>query len=194
VDLAGERQLLIFNADSLISLSPVDGQLLWGFPWQTSHNCNIATPIAAGDFVFISSGYGKGCAVLKVTKSGSDYDVQRVYRHTRMRNHFSNSVLWDDHLYGFDEHTLTCMDFRTGEIRWRDGSVGKGAVIAADGLLILLGESGKLVLAKATPDGFKPTAEWEFSANRCWSLPALANGKLYLRDQRRIVCLPLQKD
>jgi outer membrane protein assembly factor BamB len=195
--IAGVRQLLVFTNSALVSLSPHDGAVYWRFPWKTEGGFNIATPLVFGDYVFISSGYGKGCALLEIA-AGPDGSLRadRVYEHNRMRNHFASSVRVGDDLYGFDQTDLVCMDARTGEIRWREKGFrkfGKGNLLAADGRLILLGEPGVLALAEASPAGYHETASFQASRNKCWTVPALARGKLYLRDESEIVCYDLRK-
>ena len=193
--IAGVRQLLVFTNIALVSLSPRTGAVNWRYPWKTENGFNIATPLVFGDYVFISSGYGKGCALLEVT---ADPDgglgalaaqrADRVYEHNRMRNHFASSVRCGDDIYGFDQTDLVCMDARTGEIRWREKGFrkfGKGNLLAADGRLILLGESGVLALAEATPAGYRETASFQASRNKCWTVPALREGGSTCATSRR---------
>jgi outer membrane protein assembly factor BamB len=185
---AGVRQVLFFTGKHLVSVSPKDGQLNWQFPWETSYDCNIATPIARGDYVFISSGYDRGCALLGITKAKEgQLQVHPVYQHNRMRNHFSSSVLYKDHLYGFDDATLICMEFRTGQTRWKEKGFQKGSLLVADGHLIILGEKGKLALAAATPEQYREKASFAVSHTKCWVVPVLADGKLYVRDEKALV-------
>ncbi|MBW3597533.1 MAG: PQQ-like beta-propeller repeat protein [Planctomycetes bacterium] len=191
---AGVRQVLFFTAEALVSVAPKDGRLYWRYPWSTLMDCNIATPVVAEDYVFISSGYDRGCALLKVVrKEGDALEVQPVYEHDQMRNHFGASVLYQGHLYGFDETQLACMDFRTGEVKWRAKGFRKGSLLVADGRLIILGENGKLALAEATPADYREQASLRISRRRCWTAPTLAGGKLYLRDEQQILCLDLRR-
>jgi outer membrane protein assembly factor BamB len=174
----GKHQVLFFTGAALVSLDPKTGRENWRFPWKTDFGCNIATPIAVGNYVFISSGYGKGCALLEVRADGP----HRVYESNRMCNHFSSSVYHQEYLYGFNEGTLTCMNFRTGEVRWKERGFKKGSLILADGHLIVLGESGKLALAKATPEGYVEETAYQFPSSKgCWTAPSLADGVLYVR-------------
>jgi outer membrane protein assembly factor BamB len=181
--LTGRRQLLHFSGDSLLSVTPA-GEFLWRFPWETSHHCNAATPLVRGDYVFISSSYGKGCALLKITPAGAE----AVYETNEMCNHFSSSILVGEHIYGFSDSILKCLDFRTGQPAWTKRGLGKGSLLAADGKLIILGENGTLCLASATPTAYEELASFRFSSKRCWSTPALAQGKLYVRDTEKLVC------
>jgi outer membrane protein assembly factor BamB len=198
VTLAGVRQLLIFTNTALVSLSPLDGQIYWRYPWETPGGFNIATPIPFGDCVFISSGYGKGCALLEVTREpDGSVAAHRVYEHNRMRNHFASSVRCGDYLYGFDQTDLACMELCTGKVVWREKgfrTFGKGSLLIADGQLIVLGESGKLYLVEATPAGYYEKASFQVSSNKCWTAPIAAHGKLYVRTESQIICLDLQND
>jgi hypothetical protein len=100
-----------------------------------------------------------------------------------------------DHIYGIDDPGfLTCLDVRTGKVAWRGGRVGKGSLLGVNGHLLVLSEDGRLVLVEANPDKYHEAASCEvFPGKRCWTMPALANGKLYLRDETEIVCLDLAK-
>jgi outer membrane protein assembly factor BamB len=107
-----------------------------------------------------------------------------------MRNHYASSVLVGDHLYGYSGQILTCMRFETGEVAWQDRSVGKGQVVYADGKLYLLSEGGNVGLAEATPQGYKEISRFSIGSRQypTWTLPVIANGKLYLRDQGMVWC------
>src|SRR5207245_3859030 len=112
-----------------------------------------------------------------------------VYEHNRMRNHFSTCVLHGEHLYGFDESFLVCMELRTGKILWKKRGFGKGSLLAAGDRLIVLGEQGNLALAEASPDSYREISACSVLGGKCWSAPVLAGGKLYVRDEDQLVCL-----
>jgi outer membrane protein assembly factor BamB len=191
--LAGVRQIVFFTANRLVGVTPAEGTVLWQFPWETTYGCNIATPIVRGDYIFISSGYGRGCAQLHISHADGGWSVERVYGNVRMKNHFSSSVLFGEHLYGFDDALLTCMDFRTGKVAWKERGFEKGSLLIADGHLIVLGEQGLLAIAPATPEGFREKASFPFSADKCWTAPVVAGGLLYLRDEKQIACYDLRR-
>jgi outer membrane protein assembly factor BamB len=178
-------------------LAPKDGRLLWRHEWITDNGFNIATPLVFGNYVFISSAYGKGCALLEISKEADgSLRSDLVYEHNRMRNHFSSCVRQGDHLYGFDQTDLVCMNVRTGNIVWREKGIRsfkKGNLLIADGQLLVLGEFGTLYQADATPAGYRQRASVSVSENKCWTVPVLADGKLYIRDESQIVCLDLRK-
>jgi outer membrane protein assembly factor BamB len=189
----GKRQILVFTANGPVSVAPEDGALLWRYPWETRFSANIATPIVVSHYVFISSNYDKGCALLDVSASADgSWQARPVYEHNRMRNHFSTSVYYQEHLYGFDDATLVCMNFRTGKVLWKEKDFKKGSLLIADGKLIILGESGTLALAEATPAAYKKLSSFRFSRGKCWTVPVLSNGRLYVRDEEKIVCYDLR--
>jgi outer membrane protein assembly factor BamB len=192
--LAGRPQIVFFTGDAVLGVAGKDGSLYWRYPWATEAGCNIATPIIAGNYVFISSGYNHGCAVLEiVADADGQLHAEKVYEHNRMRNHFGSSVLHHDHIYGFDEGFLVCMNLRTGKICWKERGFGKGTLLSADGHLIVLGDQGKLALVAASPEAFRQEATLQVSRKRCWIMPALAHGKLYVRDEEQVQCLDVSR-
>jgi len=106
----------------------------------------------------------------------------------------NSAVLWQGYLYGFNDENLTCVAWDTGEARWSERSLRRGALmLTADGRLLLLSENGQLVVAQATPEAFRPLARARILQGRCWSAPVLANGLLYARNaQGEAVCLDLR--
>jgi outer membrane protein assembly factor BamB len=192
-DLADERQVIFFTERGLVGLTPDKGKLLWRFPWTTDYGTNIATPIVAGDYVFISSGYGTGCALVKIDKTDTGLAASLVYKNRNMKTHFSSGVRYHDHIYGFDDTLLICMELRTGAVVWKQKGFHKGALTIADGHLFILGEKGTLAVAPASPDAYHEKGRCQFSEQRCWTVPVVANGRLYVRDQDRIACYSLKE-
>jgi len=105
-----------------------------------------------------------------------------------MRTHFSTCVRYQDHLYGFDDSNLTCMEFRTGKVLWDERGFSKGSLLVADGKLVILGERGLAALAEASPAGYREISRFTFSDDRCWTVPVIANGRMYIRDEEKLVC------
>ena len=193
VDLAGVRQVIYFSGEAVVGLSPEDGSPYWRYPWKTSYDLNIATPIfVPPNQIFISSGYDHGAALLRIEAGSNGIGVTRVWESRRMKNHFGTSVLVGDFLYGFDNAILKCIEARTGKEQWKHRGYGKGALIYADGHLLVMSDSGRLALAKATPEGFSETAGVQVLSGRSWTAPTLANGRVFVRDMRKIVCLDLR--
>ena len=150
---------------------------------------NAADPLFSGDTVFISSDYGKGCALLRLGRGRPTV----LWQNRNMRNHFNACVRVGGALYGNDENTLKCIDLQTGAERWRSRGMGKGGLIAADGKLIVLTERGELTIVQATPERDVELARAKVLNGRCWTHPVLANGLVYCRSHEgRLVCLDLK--
>lgn len=188
IDVAGVRQVVFFTGSSVAALSPADGQLLWRYPWRTDWDVNAATPIfLPPNRLFVSSGYDTGSALLELKGKS----VEPVWKSKGMKNQFSSSVLVDGHIYGFDNRVLKCLVAATGEEKWKQGGLGHGSLLYADGRLIILSEDGKLVLAEATPAGYREQASVQPLSGRCWTAPTLANGRLYIRNQENLIAFDL---
>lgn len=187
-EVGGIPQAIVFTAQRALGVDTRDGRLLWSYDRVSNRTANIATPIARGNRVFVSSDYGTGAALLELSASGNAVNAKEVYFTREMRNHHASSVLIGDHLYGFSSAILTAMKFDTGEVAWRDRSVGKGSVIFADERLYLYSETGVVGLAEATPAGYREHGRFQIRTGSLptWSHPVVANGKLYLRDQDNI--------
>jgi outer membrane protein assembly factor BamB len=167
---------------------------MWKFPWKASYDINSSDAIIAGDTIFVSSGYNKGCVLVKI----SGGEATEVWQNKNMRNHINCSVLWEGHIYGFDGQVggggkLTCLDLATGEKKWSQDGMGTGSLMIADGKLIILSEKGKLVIAAASPEGFKELASAEILTGKCWTYPVLANGRIYARNaDGQLVCVDVR--
>lgn len=181
----GATQVVFFTAERAVGLNVTDGRLLWEYSRPSNNVANVATPIVKANRVFISSDYGTGGGVVEIKP---DNKAQEIWFNKDMRNHHSSSVLIGDHLYGFSGSILTAMKFDTGEIAWRDRSVGKGSLVYADGHLYLFSENGVVGLVEATPAGYKEKGRFRIEQESLptWAHPVVAGGRLYLRDQDTI--------
>lgn len=192
-NINGVRQILVFSGTQLFSLSPTDGKLYWKYPWKTNWFVNAAVPIVIPeDKVFISTSYDRGGALLRIGGSKTNQTVEEVWLTKGMKNHFNSSVQYKGYLYGFDNAQLKCMDVANGETKWTKGGFGKGSLMLADGQLIVLSERGLLVLVEATPDEYREKASAQVLEGKCWTMPTLVNGKLYLRNQKELICLNMK--
>jgi outer membrane protein assembly factor BamB len=187
---ANVRQAVFLTGTRLVGLDPKTGKLSWSFDWPTPNFANVATPLVRGDYIFISSGYSMGCALLRIHRDGEKLDVELVYKNNLMRNHYASCVFYKDYLYGFDEGYLTCLSFRKGKKRmWKEGKFGRGNLLLVGEHLLVLGKNGKMALVEPTPAGYRELALCSVSDNPCWSMPAFAHGRLYLRDDEQVLCL-----
>ncbi len=194
----GVRVILAFVGDALLCLRS-DGTLLGSFGWATDHHGNIATPLVVDDYVFISSNYGMGCALLRLKPDGEGLKPEPVYTRRRkvMMNHHSSCVYRDGYLYGFSDATLKCVDMKEGkEVEdWEAAGLHKGCVILADKHLVVLTEDGDLALVEATPAEYRPVAKVRSGlggGGKNWALPVLVDGRLFLRDSTQVLCLDVR--
>ena len=187
-EIGGVRQAIFFTGERALGVDVYDGRLLWSYDRVANRTANIATPIARGNRVFLSSDYQTGAALLSLTGEGKGVSAKEVYFTNEMRNHHASSVLIGDHLYGFSSSILTAMHFDTGKVAWRNRSVGKGSVVFAGDRLYLFSENGVVGLAEANPSGYVEHGRFQLRTGSLptWSHPVVAGGKLYLRDQDTI--------
>jgi hypothetical protein len=199
---ARTRQIICFTARRMVGLRPSNGALLWEYQWATPNDANIATPIVARDYVFLSSDYQTGCALLELAPDGDGVKAKPIYvrRDKLMRNQFSTCVRHRDQLYGFDVEgyggvgPLKCINLRTFTEAWMAKDLQRGSLLYADGHLLVLTEHGELALVEATPKEYRKKAKVKvLGRQQTWALPALAGGRLYLRDNEKLVCLDLRK-
>ena len=187
-EVGGIRQAIYFTETRVVGVDVNTGNRLWSYEAVANRTANIATPIVRGNKVFVSSDYGTGAALLDLAAARGGVLAREVYFTRDMRNHHATSVLVGDHLYGFSSSILTAMQFDTGQVAWRDRSVGKGSLVFADDRLYLFSERGTVGLAEATPTGYREHGRFDIRTGNLptWSHPVVSGGKLFLRDQDTI--------
>ena len=191
--LAGRRQLLIVSGTRILGASVEDGSLLWSIGWKTSYDANCAQPLVVDtNHVFVSSGYGHGATLLKITEDAGRYSVEQVWFNRNMKNKFNSSVLVDGVVYGLDEGILAALDVRTGDRLWKKGRYRFGQLLYASGHLIVLSEDGDLALVEATPDEYRELVRFESIPGKTWNVPAMAEGLLLVRNQTEMVAYDLR--
>ena len=193
---AGVRQYIQLFQRDFAGFDAKTGKVLWkaGFPKGTT--AVIPTPIYEDGVVYVTAGYKAGCKAIKL---GPNHEVETVYERNDMSNHHGGVILVDGHLYGYHSSRggWTCQNFKSGEVVWKDRSLGKGAIGYADGMIYCLDEKkGTVVLAEASPKAWKergrftlePQTEIRAASGGIWVHPVILNGRLYLRDQDLIYC------
>lgn len=185
----GATQLLaLFSGREIIGVTQAAGQELWSIPWRTLWDLNAADPIVHEGRMFVSSGNGVGCALFDIRTN----PPAQLWRNKNLMTTMNAAVLWEGHLYGFNDSRLACLSWETGEALWTHMDLRKGSLIVAAGKLILLSENGKLVIAEPNPKRFEPLAEAVVLEGRCWTTPVLSHGRLFARNAAgQIVCLDL---
>lgn len=190
-EIGGVPQVIFFTGIAAVGVAPKDGTLLWRYPWKTTYDLNIATPIYSNGKVFISSNYGSGAAVFSVNDKN---ETQTVWKALSMQNHFATPVLYEGNLYGFSENRLRCVDFATGKLVWDQLGLGRGSLTIADGHLILLGDHGQLALAKPTPEKYDEISRAQIfdKAILTWTAPVVSGGRLFVRHENELTAFDLR--
>ena len=193
--IGGARHALFFTRTGLVDLDPANGQIRFTFPWRSRFQAsvNAATPLVIGNLVFISASYGAGAALLEV--NGSQF--RKIWSNDdAMSNHYSTCVHRDGFLYGFhgrqeEGQALRAIELKTGKVMWSVEGYGAGTVTLAGDRLLILRENGELVIALATPKEFKPLAGARILTGVVRAYPAIADGMLYARSEKTLVCVKL---
>jgi outer membrane protein assembly factor BamB len=184
-DVHGVRTYMTLTSTAGVGIRAADGKLMWRYTGAANRTANITTPIYANNQVFFSSAYGTGGALVGLRAASGEIRAQEVYFTRDMQNHHGGVVLIDGYLYGYNNSVLTCLEWATGKMMWRDRSVGKGAVSYADGHLYILGENNVVGLVEATPAGYREKGRFTIRDQGwpSWSHPAIAGGRLFIRNQ-----------
>ncbi|MCP5527549.1 MAG: PQQ-like beta-propeller repeat protein [Verrucomicrobiales bacterium] len=193
-EFGGVRQYVQITDRSVFGVAAADGRLLWRAD-RSGRTAVIPTPIVHEDLVYVTSGYGVGCNLFKVSFTGGKFAAEEVYANKVMKNHHGGVVLRDGRLYGYSDGAgWVCQDLKSGETVWNDkNALGKGAVTYADRRLYLRdeGRKGTVALIEATPEGYREHGRFdqpERSSKNSWPHPVLHAGRLYLRDQDVLLC------
>jgi outer membrane protein assembly factor BamB len=189
---AGVPQVVVFNAGSVAGHNLDSGALLWQQPYARSH-VHVAAPLPFGtDRVLFSSGYGHGSELYHVRRDADGrWAAELVWKTRRLKAKFVNPIEHDGFLYSLDDGVLTCLSVETGEPRWRDGRYGHGQVLRVGDHLLVMSESGQLVLIEPSPDGLRELGRHGVFTGKTWNPPALAGSSLFLRTDHEAVCLQL---
>jgi outer membrane protein assembly factor BamB len=184
-DVHGIRTVIAFTGQAGVGLRLSDGSLLWRYREPSNRTANAATPIYADGRVFYTSNYGVGAGLLALRPAAGGIDTNEVYFTRDMQNHHGGVVLVDGYLYGYNNAILTCLEFATGKMMWRDRSVGKGAITYADGHLYIVGENQTVGLVEATPAGYREKGRFTIKDEgwNSWAHPVVAGGTLFIRNQ-----------
>ncbi len=201
----GNDQILIFNGEGLFAHHPADGAVLWQYEYTNSPKINVAQPIplsAAGfpllpsslepeNFtsgktaarILLPTGYTVGTTLLDLAvASDGKWTAKPVWQSKRLKPKFNNIVVKDGYAYGADEGILTCIDLKNGKRKWKDGRYGFGQLLLVGDLLLILAESGHLVLVEANPEHFREVSKFRALNGKTWNHPAIGNSLLLVRN------------
>ena len=187
-DVQGVRTVMALTAEAGVGVRASDGKLMWRYRQVANRTANITTPIFSDNKVFYSSAYDAGGALLGLTAQNGEVKAQEIYFTREMQNHHGGVLLINGYLYGFNNSILTCLEFSTGKMMWRNRSVGKGSLTYADGHLYIESEDNVVGLAEASPTGYREKGRFRIPDQGLpsWAHPVVAGGRLYIRNQRTL--------
>jgi outer membrane protein assembly factor BamB len=194
--IQGLRHALFLTRAGLVDVDPEAGKVRYELPWRArmKASVNAATPIVVDDFVFVSASYGTGAILLQIGTNG----LKKIWANEEaLTNHYATSVYKDRFLYGYhgrqeERPSLRCIEFKTGYVRWNVAGYGAGTITLAGDKLLIVREGGELVLAAATPFEFQQISTAKVLPPTIRAYPAIANGRIYLRNEKTLICLNLK--
>jgi len=186
----GRSQYVIFSGKSVIGVDAKSGRTLWRHTWETRYDVNAAAPRVLGSYVFITSNYRRGCALLKV----SGGKAQVAWENKEMQSHFSTPLVHEEHIIGTsDPGRLVCLDVKTGKVVWEKRGFEKGGVCSVDGAIIVCdGKTGDVAMCELSTKGYRELGRIKPLGGKSWTAPIIADGKLIVRNKQEMVCLDLQ--
>ncbi len=200
---AGVKQYIQLTGRGVISVAADDGRHLWSYNKIANGTANIPTPIIKDDYVFCSTGYGTGAALLKIKNDSGKLSAEEVYflDSKTMQNHHGGMILLGDHIYcghGHNQGFPLCVELATGNIAWNAGrgpGSGSAAILLADGNLYFRYEDGTMALIEATPEEYRLKGEFKLATNngKSWPHPVIVDGLMYLRDQSTLLCYDVRQ-
>jgi len=202
-EIAGVRQYVQLIGRGVVGVEAATGRFLWGYNRIANTIANIPTPIVHGDYVFASTAYGTGSALLKINRDGEEFDVEEVYFLDAgdFQNHHGGMVLVDGHVYGGsggNRGVPVCIELATGKIAWSEKPPERGsaAVLYADGHVIFRYDRGLVVWVEATPEAFRIRGRFqaETADGPAWPHPVIHRGRLYLRHNDLLLCYDLRSE
>lgn len=189
----GVEHLVWVAGDQMVGLNPKDGKILWKYPWESTNDLNAVSPLAWDDKAFVSGGYYHAGEAVKIDMSKST--ATRLWQNRSLTCYMQQPILLDGHIYGFDMQIAACVDVN-GNTKWREGDLpAQSQMVYADGLFYIWHQSGTFTLARLTPSGAQILGSMDVaSGSHSWSIPALANGRLYVRsyDTQQVYCIDVK--
>lgn len=196
--VAGERLVLLTSAAGLHGLDPDTGAERLNYEWPIENYRAIQPQVVGDNSVLVASGMGDGARLVRLSSGADGLSSEVVWNSTQLKPEFNDFVVYRGHAYGFDGAIFTCLDLETGKRTWKGGRYGKGQVLLleANGLVLVAGEHGEVVLLKADPTASVELGRFQAIEGRTWNHPVVVGDRLYVRNSQEAACyrLPLADD
>ncbi|HEV3415382.1 MAG TPA: PQQ-binding-like beta-propeller repeat protein, partial [Pirellulales bacterium] len=192
VSIGGENQVLSFDDSGVIAVDPATGALRWRHD-APSHGWRAVQPHAFGDQQVLFGSEDLGLVLVELAKAGQTWTATQRWVTKNLKPAYNDFVLLDGSIYGFDGGIFCCVDAKTGERHWKGGHYGHGQVLllADQRLLLVLSETGEVVLLAANPQKLEELGKFQALEGKTWNNPAVAHGRLYARNDQEMACYEL---
>jgi outer membrane protein assembly factor BamB len=200
---AGVKQYVQLVGRGVIGVDAKTGKLLWGYNRIANGTANVPTPLVSGDYVFCSTGYGTGAALIKLSRRGNAISAEEIYFKSgdELQNHHGGMIMVGDYVYmghGHNNGFPVCIEWKTGNDMWRPGrgpGGGSAAIVCADGDLYFRYQDGTMALIEASPREYNLKGSFKLATRNgeSWPHPVIADGRLYLRDQQNLLCYDIRR-
>lgn len=192
----GQRMILMLTNTGLEATDAREGRQLWNYEWGSPGYRIVQPLVLDGTDVLLGTGMGSGTRRISITKSGDSVQFSERWTSMDIKPDYNDYVVHKGYLYGFDHNIFGCVDLETGKRKWKKGRYGNGQVLLlpqADQLLVL-SETGELVLLQANPEKLEEWTRWKALEGKTWNHPVLAGNRLFVRNAEEAACfeVPLQ--
>jgi outer membrane protein assembly factor BamB len=186
----GVEQVLSATDKGLAALEPASGKTLWRHEWALPSGVRVAQPTPVGDSDVLLGSPRLAMRRLRVTRAKDGWAEKALWETTAIKPYFNDLVVHKDHVYGFDGSFLTCVSLEDGKGRWRARGYGNGQVLllADQGLLLVLSETGEVALVRASPERYERLAGFQALKGKTWNHPVVAHGRLFVRNGEEAAC------
>lgn len=191
--LLDTEQIIIFNKGLITAHEPLTGELLWKQPWVETYAECVAQPVPiSDDTLLVSTGYGAGAKLYQLSRNpAGEFDVSIVWETINLKAKFTNIIYSEGYLYGLDDGIFVCINPADGTRQWKRGRYGHGQTLLVSDVLLVLTESGEVVLVEPDPEGHREHARFTALKGKTWNTPALAGRYLLVRNDREAACYEL---
>lgn len=197
INVGGLEQLAVVMDGAVLAVNPHNGDLQWQVPFKADYSIAVATPLWGPDnLLFVSAEYNAGAKVIELQRNGLQTTATELWSSNRLRLHHGNAMRIGDAIYFSSggkgsQAILSAVDARSGKIHWQERSIQKATFVWADQKLITLDQTGNLMVAHPSPQGFKIAAKAQVLTELAWTPPVLVGTRAYLRDRRSMVAVDL---
>jgi len=176
-------QVVTMTATHVVGVDIATGKKLWSFENTNRHAVHANTPVYGDNMILVTSGYGKGSNMLRLTNGGRS--IEKVWEAKELDSRIGAMVKVGDYAYGSGDNNRFwfCVDWKTGELKYKEKGLAMGVTIAADGMLYCYSDKGEMALVKVTPEKFDVVSQFPITlgTDQHWAHPVIYKGILYIR-------------